>query len=329
MQISKIDKTKKLIGDISFKFSKISKIQKYLDVVFVFGSADDTIRVSEKTNKFYGCIVKFFPKLAPTKKTYSSQRKQFLKYTQEEKPHLNFVTIEKLYEDLKKYGSNLNGIDARRTKLVELELKAIEQSYSLIVFPESVGSYAELGYFTALEHTLKKIYVVNHYQFTGHNSYLNHLVDVIHNKRDLRPMSLDFYSDNIQETQRQYDEIIDNLVDKYQESKYKNFQKTDKMLPLAVLYELLTMFPNLTFSFLYERTNYILKNVVNATLCSKDDFSAIISLLVVSGHITRKEMDGTTCFEVINKENNFFIYDDFDEKELIIVERVKIEYGDL
>lgn len=328
MQTSKIEKTKKLIDSISFKFLKIKNIQEYLNVVFVFGSADDTVKVSEKTNKFYGCLVKFFPKLQPTQKTYYSQRKQFLEYTQQLEPDLNFVTIEKLYDDLKNFGSNLKGIDARRTKLVELELKAIEQSYSLIVFPESVGSYAELGYFTALKHTLKKVYVVNHYQFTGHNSYLNHLVDEVHNERDLRPMSIDFYSENIQSTQRQYDEVIENLVNKYQEKKYKKYQKTDKMLPLAVLFELLTMFPNLTFSFLYERTNDILKKVIDTTSCSKDDFSAIISLLVVSGHIKRKEIDNTICFEVIN-EDSFFIFDEFDEKELRRIEEAKIKYGGL
>ena len=215
MTKSKIEITRELIDSISFKFTKIEKIQKHLNIVFVFGSAEKEIRVSYNRNKFAYCLIKFIPKLTsylPEKyKLYKSQRNHFLGYTDQKKSNLKFVTIEKLFNDLKEFGANLKGVDAKRTRLVELERKAIEQAHSLIIFPESVGSYAELGYFTAFEESKKKIYVVNHYEFNGHDSYLNHLIDEIHNKRNLRAISIDYYSDNISKTQNQFDGTIHSV----------------------------------------------------------------------------------------------------------------------
>ncbi len=325
MEKSQIEKTSELVHSISFKFSKIKNIQKHLDIVFVFGSADNHIRLPEKTNKIYSCIIKFFPKIASPQKLYYSQRKQFLDYIDPTNYSLKFVTIEELYTDLKNFGANLKGISAKRTRLVELERKAIEQASSLIVFPESVGSYAELGYFTAFEETKKKIYVVNHYEFTGHDSYMNHLIDEIHNARNLRAISLDYYSDDIKKTQNQFDEIINNLESKYKEDTYEKFQNSHQMLPLSVSFELLTMFPSLSFIFLFETTNNILKDIIKTDVCSIDEFSTIISLLVVSGYIQRKTIGDKTHFVSTKKENTFLKFE-LTEKEFIIVENAMITY---
>ena len=329
MNTEQITQTNKLIDQISFKFSKIKQTKKYLDIVFVFGSAEPQIRVSKNTNKVVDCIVKFIPQLTriihKKDKLYYSQRKQFLEFT-DGQSNFKFVTIEKLYDDLKIYGTNLKGISAKRTNLVDLELKAIEQAYSLIIFPESVGSYAELGYFTALQHTKKKMYVANHYEFNGQESYLNHLIDEIHNSRTLRPASLDFYSDDISNTKKQFQNIVNNLQKMYSEDMYEKYEKTNKLLALSILFDLLTMFPRLSFTFLYEKTNDILKSVIKTDTYTKDDFSAIISLLVVVDYIKRINVEDKIYLEITNENSNFLVFDDFDESELVTIESVKLTY---
>lgn len=256
------------IDEIQFIFAKPKSIQKYLEVVFVFGSSDTD----------------------PNK----SKRSKFLSYIIDKATPFNFITIEALYNDLRDYSFNGNPVTAKRTALVELELQAIEQAYSLIIFPESIGSYAELGYFTAIEDTQKKIYVANDSNFSSENSYLNHLIDVIHNPRELRPLLIDFNITDDIEIYKKFELLITNLSNGYKAQQHTSKIKNNKLFSLAMTYELIRFMPFLTFTQLKEATKKLLDSFDFSGY--NNAFSVNISLLAVSGLIKRLEKDETIYF---------------------------------
>ena len=114
---------------IKFLFKNINSIREHLDIIFVFG------RTEENNN-----------------------RDLFLEYANRTNlTPFKFVTIEFLYKDIIKFSSAHKGASSKKIKLANLELMAIKHSYSVLIFPESPGSFAELGFFSADESTREKI----------------------------------------------------------------------------------------------------------------------------------------------------------------------------
>jgi len=285
------------VDKFKFLFEKPKSIQQYLEVVFVFGSADPD----------------------PEK----SKRSKFLSYVNDIETPFNFITIEELYDDLKYYSFNGNPVTARRTALVELELQAIEQAYSLVIFPESIGSYAELGYFTAIEETQTKIYVANDYNFSSEGSYLNYLIDVVHNDRELRPLLMDFNStDNIQ-IHKKFDLLIKNLSSDYKVKPHTSSIKKNKLFSLAMTYELIRFMPFLTFTQLKGVTRKLLDDF---DLSRYDNtFSVNVSLLVVSGLISRVQKKETIYFIPVNPDYRFINFN-LTELEKVKEMELYLEY---
>ena len=267
------------IDEFKFIFQKPKSIQQYLEVVFVFGSAD--------TNPD------------------NSIRSKFLEYIKDKETPFNFITIEALYNDLKDFSFNGNPVTARRTALVSLELQAIEQAYSLVIFPESIGSYAELGYFTAIEETQTKIYVANDYNFSSESSYLNHLIDVIHNNRELRPLLMDFQNGNAEQIYEKFNLLIRNLSDGYRAKQHTSHIKNNKLLSLAITYELIRFMPFLTFTQLRDTTKKLLKDFEFSFSGYENTFAVNISLLIVSGLIKRIKKEETIYFVPVNTDYRF------------------------
>lgn len=266
------------VDKLKFLFEKPKSIQQYLEVVFVFGSADTD----------------------PEK----SKRSKFLSYVNNIETPFNFITIEALYNDLKDYSFNGNPVTARRTALVELELQAIEQAYSLVIFPESIGSYAELGYFTAIEETQTKIYVANDYNFSSESSYLNHLIDVVHNKRELRPLLMDFNSTDDAQIHEKFNLLITNLSSGYRVKQHTSSIKHNKLFSLAMTYELIRFMPFLTFTQLRGATRKLLDDF-DLSGHNNNTFSVNVSLLVVSGLISRVKKEETIYFVPVDPDYRF------------------------
>ena len=296
MSIISHDELKNSIDDITFVFKTASSIREHLEVIFVFGSND------------------FF----------NSNRTKFLNYVSSKKTPFKFITIEALYNDLQKYSSGKKGVTAKRIALVELELRAIKQAYSLIIFPESVGSYAELGYFAALEETKQKICVVNHYQFSSHESYLNHLVDVIHNERKIRPVQLDFNSAVVPATD--FDSLISNLVSDYEDNKHTKRFTHSPLFPLAITYEIVKILPFLTFTQLRTATEAILRNF-KGNVYDPKDFTVNISMLVVSELIIRKEVAEQIYFLPVESSYDFIDFS-LSERDRVHLMALMVEYSE-
>ncbi|MDP3120926.1 MAG: retron St85 family effector protein [Sulfuricurvum sp.] len=262
-------------------FKKVISIKHHLETIFVFGRAGDDPLVSN--------------------------RAKFLLYLDGKDTPFNFVTIEDLYLDIKTYSGN-NGITAKKTHLVQLELYAIEQAYSLIIFPESEGSYAELGYFTAIPATKKKIYVANDYNFSSERSYLNHLIEEAHNDRELQPLLVNFKSDNVHDVNGKFDVLMRNLLDDYDSNKNNTKVLSSSLLFLAVIYEVIRLVPLLMFNQVKTISRAIMEEFKEHKFDDKI-FTVNISLLVVSKLISRHTVNEHIYFLPMNPDNTLISFD--------------------
>ncbi|MDP3587706.1 MAG: retron St85 family effector protein [Sulfuricurvum sp.] len=298
MSIISFTELKKRVNNLKFVFTTVKSIREHLEVVFVFGMASDD--------------------------TLKSNRAKFLTYINAHRTPFNFITIEALYNDLKAYSSNKKGVTAQRIALVDLELRAIKQAHSLIIFPESAGSYAELGYFTAIEETKQKMYIANDYAYSDQESYLNHLIDVIHNTRTLRPLFLDFNHVGIPEDR--FDRLIENLAKDYEANRQVHKFVNSLLFPLAITYELIRLLPFLTYTQLQIATEMILDTFSDIRYDTKD-FTVNISMLVVSGLIIRQEVEENIYFLPVD-ENYEFISFSLSERDRVHLMALEIEYSE-
>jgi hypothetical protein len=94
-------------------------------------------------------------------------RSRFLEYATKELPHLRLILAEDAYRDL---------MSSSRPDFVNLavfEHLVAELSDCVIVFPESFGSAAELGFFVAKEKITKKVLAANPIKYQARDSFLN------------------------------------------------------------------------------------------------------------------------------------------------------------
>jgi hypothetical protein len=94
-------------------------------------------------------------------------RSQFLDFAKKELPHLRLILAEDAYVDL--MGSSKPDF----VNLVVFEDLVADLSDCVILFPESFGSAAELGFFVGKEKITKKLLAANPIAYQGDDSFLN------------------------------------------------------------------------------------------------------------------------------------------------------------
>jgi hypothetical protein len=106
-----------------------------------------------------------------------SMRKRFLEYGSRQLNHLRLFLAENAEAD---YVSN---VEAELLDVGKFEEIIAEICDCLIIFPESAGSFAELGYFSRSEELRKKILVVNDAELQGQDSFIRrgpiHSIDAV------------------------------------------------------------------------------------------------------------------------------------------------------
>ncbi|QOP43748.1 hypothetical protein FJR45_07210 [Sulfurimonas sediminis] len=250
-------------------------------------------------------------------------REQFIEYIDSGiSSKFKFVTIEAIYDDLKNFSALKKGVKAKRTALVELELNAIKQAYSLIIFPESVGSYTELGYFTAIDETKEKIYVVNDYNYSGAKSYLNHIIDVIHNDREMRALQIDFKSTD---NNHKFAELIHNLEEDYTSHQHTLKFMESEFFPLVVTYEIIRLMPILSYRQIEDMTRELLDNLEYSKY-EKKNFTVLISLLVVAKVIERFKEEEQIYFRPIDSDYTL-VDTNLTERQKATLIKLQLEYG--
>ena len=257
---------------ISFVFNNIDLIREHLDIIFVFGSNDNSP---------------------------NSGRSLFMSYINEKNTPFKFITIEKLYKDLRTFAFKRRGITSEKIKLAHLEYIAIKNAFSILIFPESPGSFAELGYFSAKEDTRKKIIVSNKLKYNIKSTYVNSIIEIIHQDKEIKEI---LYTDD--ENTLYFNQYIERLLDNYTDYNEEIFKAKDKvsneMYQLSVLYEIIRLFPGLIYTELLFSVRYFFDKLSIKVDDVETYLKSMISLLVISNLIKREE------FGYSQKTNNVF-----------------------
>ena len=93
-------------------------------------------------------------------------RKRFCEYAVTSLPHLRIFLAESAQRDYVRH------VDPEFHNVAEFEDIIAEVSTCVVLFPESPGSFAELGYFSRNEKLRKKLLVVNNADLQGQDSFL-------------------------------------------------------------------------------------------------------------------------------------------------------------
>lgn len=314
---------KNYFNDIKFVFKEINGIREHLDVIFVFGKEENPMETKSFLSPLKDKLCQF--------SSSKSLRKEFLKDIQKKNSVFTFLTIEKLYTDLRQYTYNKKGIKTESIQIAQLELLAIKNAYSIIIFPESPGSFTELGYFAAKDETREKILIFNQIKFYSDRSYVNSVVDLVYEKKDTKPILVDkTLNDN------NLNDCIKCLMSEYNdynEDVYTSVNiKKHYMYPIALIYELIKIFPYLEFSELTSLVLYVFqveKIVLNVN--KKLYISSMISLLVLSNLIKRDTCNNKIVLLVVNSNFSLLKFNTFEEskeKKLLEIElKIRITKG--
>lgn len=284
---------------LEFIFKNITEIRKHLDTIFVFGGAHE-----------------------------NNSRDKFLNYIQTNNhTPFQFITIEELYKDIVKYSALKKGVSSKKIDLANLELESIENAYSILLFPESPGSFAELGFFSAKNNTREKILVMNNLDFSHNESYVNELIDLVHENKQISPF---YFSKN--EENKTFSTYTKNLmlryenIDEYLSDIYEseNINKS-KVYPLALIYEIIKLIPYMSFSDIKTLSLYIFKDKNIEIKHIVKYLTSMISLLVVSKLIIRIEHNDKFVFKARNNECRILKYKSFNEKQQQILMSIEME----
>jgi hypothetical protein len=270
-------------------FNKIKSYRKHLDIVFIFGSASDT-----------------------------SYRNKFIEYTKSSESQVfKYITIENIYDNILDFYPQYRGVGAKKIELANLEHEAINNAYSILLFPESFGSCAELGYFSFAEKSRKKMIILNKHKYNNEDTYVNELINFVHDKKQVSP----YYFVDGQEINT-FSLCIKKLmygfkdIESYIKSVYVPLSEIDnEMYKLSFLYEIIKFFPYISQSELIGLLRYIYKkNKINTDNLEKYVIS-MISLLHVAELINRENISGKFFFKVSNESYNLFNYSELTEEE--------------
>lgn len=205
-------------------------------------------------------------------------------------------------------------------------------SYCVVIFPESPGSFAELGFFSKELHTKQKIFALKDYKYAGDDSYVNRLIDYIHEDRNIYTSILRFSSNGTKKKKikkelksEKFPEILkkieaDCTLGKTPLKKQTSYlrRKDYQILPLALLHELILIYPYLSYGELKVVYKHCLSNNFKRISFDKDEMNYILSLLVVSGYIKRVPTGTLYYFENIISDSFFEFDKDFnDEYEML------------
>lgn len=240
-----------------------------------------------------------------------SMRQRFLDYAAAQLTHLRFFLAETAQMDY------VNHIDGEFQNVAEFEDVMAEISTCTILFPESPGSFAELGYFSKNEKLRKKLLIVNDLTLQGQDSFIA-----------LGPVGLvDIHSTFRPTIQMQFDDVPDfalirdrlnNRIPAKKRKRFsnKNYKKLSNIEKFYTVFEIIRIFRALT----YDGISFAFRRIWHHVKAS--ELHRILSILIAANYVLRGgEEKEYFCLNV--STNPFFEYTDLN------VDRISIEALDL
>lgn len=226
--------------------------------------------------------------------------------------------------DLRTY-TLTKGIAQESIELIKFEHQAMDYAYTILIFPESPGSFSELGYFAYDEVLRKKIITTKNYVHCNTQSYVNSLIDYIHEQKSIIARTIPFANKRlkkadstrlqeeckyiIQDIETSYDRVLEERGELY--TPISNASKNN-ISSLFLLYETIRIFPMLSYRELRQMYKIVLENF--SVNYSENIYKLNISLLCVALVIERRKENNITYFNIIKKTD--FIKYSYSEEEL-------------
>ena len=211
-------------------------------------------------------------------------RPQFYEYAKTELPHLRIFLAEAAQKDYVRH------VEPAFHNVAEFEDIIAEVSTCVILFPESPGSFAELGYFAKNKKLRKKLLVVNNADLQGQDSFI-----------DLGPIKLiDTHSRFYPTIQLAYPNVpnfglvkerLDNRITSHNRERFtaQKYSELSIQQKFYSVFEIIKLFQAITD----EGVEYAFRSIWRNA--NRTELHQLISILVASDYVRRH-----------GKEQNYF-----------------------
>lgn len=235
----------------------------------------------------------------PVETDKGSMRNRFLSYAEKELPNHRMFLAESAEKNYVAHD------EPEFHNVGEFEELIADVSDLVLIFPESPGSCAELGYFSKNGELRKKLLVVPDAKYQGGDSFISRgpvdLIDQHSRFKYAIQLSYDGTADFSQISGRIRDRIPNSRRRKVE---FTEYSKLSARLRFFVIFEILRLFRALSF----EEIVYAFKSVLGHA--KSDELRQLLSILVAAGIAYRLD-DGEQVFAVNANVKPFMEFDDF------------------
>jgi hypothetical protein len=240
----------------------------------------------------------------PVKKWSRSLRYQFLKYASSRLPDLRFFLAENVANDLLQFN------EPRFINIAKFESFMAKLSDCIVLFPESYGSIAEIGFFTNSKEILGKLLVANNDKHQD-DSFINlGPVDLVNEKSLFKPtLYIDYTKPNFS--------ILINRIKTRLPSKqakkfhFKNYKNLELKERLYLTLSLISFFRVISFDSL----QFCAKKIFNYYNDFEEELKQLISFLISARYVKRIG-DGKEFVAPESDFNAFLEFRNYDISEL-------------
>lgn len=234
-------------------------------------------------------------------------RKRFLTYVEAELKGMRVFLAEDAQRDFVTHG------EPEFVNIAEFEEVIAQVADCVIIFPESPGSYAELGYFAKHEEIRRRVLIVNNGILQGEDSFISIGPIELVNAHSLfrTTIQMDFSSCEppfhlVKQRLEQRIPASANRRKRFEYKKYKDLGVREKMF---VVMELINIFQALTL----DGVEYAMKSIFRNK--KRAEIKRLLSVLVSVDYI-RRAGDSLEYFVINRRASSFMEFDTTNINEL-------------
>jgi hypothetical protein len=230
-----------------------------------------------------------------------SLRYRFLKYFEDQLHAFRLFRAEDASRDLIQHNA------PTFLNIASFESLIADISDCIIIFPESPGSIAELGFFTHSNTALQKLLLVNDLNFQS-DSFINlGLVDKINSKSIFRQtIVIDFKNPDFSLIKRRLEDRLPKSAKTFEYKKFKDLSKPHK---LHILFQIIFLFRALKF----ESVVHCFNQIFGTT--NEKQVKHILSILIAAKYVERRG-DDLSYFVPSPKALPFLEFKNYDVNDL-------------
>lgn len=206
----------------------------------------------------------------------STMRFRFCEFARTELPHLRIFLAEAAQQDY------VTHVEPEFHAVSEFEDIIGEVSDCVVLFPESAGSYAELGYFSRNETLRKKLLIVNDATLQGQDSFiaLGPIAIIDKHSRFKPTIQIQYTDPNFQLVK---DRLINRIAGKNRK-KFSSFEysKIETREKFFIIFEIINIFQALNF----EAIEYSFRSIFGRV--KKSELKRLLSILVAANLVNRR-----------------------------------------